>query len=296
MIQYNPKEWFTFIFKFHKADTFRQLFPLMFFIAVYCLVIVILEIEYFQLTDTSKLKNISIIHTLLGLALSMLLVFRTNTAYERWWEGRKMWGSLVNSSRNLALKLNAYPINKEDKIFFQLMIINYAYALKNHLRDTFLIDEFSSPQQNQFLLHPQKHVPNQIAAFMFQKVMELKKCQYLSDIDILFLNQELQNFSDVTGACERIKKTPIPFSYSVFIKKFIFFYVMTLPISGVLSLYWLVIPVVVFVFYALASLELIAEEIENPFGTDANDLPAEDICATIKKSVFDIFNTAENYK
>jgi putative membrane protein len=105
---------------------------------------------------------------------------------------------------------------------------------------------------------------------------------------MLYLNNELQNFTDVVGACERIKKTPIPFSYSVFIKKFIFFYVMTLPIGYIFALKWLVIPVVVLIFYALASLELIAEEIENPFGTDANDLPAEEICNTIKKSVQEI--------
>ena len=107
MISYNTKDWFTFIFKFHKADTFRQLFPLLITISIYSGIIVWLETYYWQLSESSYLKNIPIMHGLLGFVISMLLVFRTNTAYDRWWEGRKLWGSLVNNSRNLAIKLTA---------------------------------------------------------------------------------------------------------------------------------------------------------------------------------------------
>jgi putative membrane protein len=289
MIQYNPKDWFTFIFRLHKADTFRQLAPLMFFIAVYCAAVGYVELRFLKLGDNSYVKNVSLLHTLLGVALSMLLVFRTNTAYERWWEGRKLWGSLVNSSRNLSIKLSVMLVNKEDKIFFRTMIPNYAFAMKNHLRSLFIKNEFENNVSfNTSNIDEQKHVPNQIALAIFQRIHDIKKRGEISQEEMLYLNNELQNFTDVVGACERIKKTPIPFSYSVFIKKFIFFYVMTLPIGYVFSLKWLTIPVVILIFYALASLELIAEEIENPFGTDANDLPAEEICQTIKKSVQDI--------
>lgn len=289
MIQYNPKEWFTFIFKLHKADTFRQLAPLMFFIGVYCAVVGYVEIRVLKLDENSSIRNISLLHTLLGVALSMLLVFRTNTAYERWWEGRKLWGSLVNSSRNLSLKLNAMLINKTDKSFFRIMIPNYAFALKNHLRSVYLKNELHDADG--FLVNNidnHKHIPNQIANAIFQRVHTINKNGEMSHEQLLYINSELQNFTDVVGACERIKKTPIPFSYSVFIKKFIFLYVMTLPLGYVFALKWLIIPVVVLIFYALASLELIAEEIENPFGTDPNDLPADEVCATIKKSVEDI--------
>jgi putative membrane protein len=98
----------------------------------------------------------------------------------------------------------------------------------------------------------------------------------------------LQSFTEVCGACERIKNTPIPFSYSVFIKKFIFFYIMTLPFGYVFSMGYYVIPVVAFVFYVLASLELIAEEIEDPFGGDENDVPTEKIAQNIHKHVWEI--------
>lgn len=102
---------------------------------------------------------------------------------------------------------------------------------------------------------------------------------------MIILNAEVQSFTDICGACERIKNTPIPYSYSAFIKKFIFFYVMTLPFGYALSLGYYVVPVVVFIFYVLASLELISEEIEDPFGIDENDLPTHKIAQNIKKNV-----------
>jgi putative membrane protein len=126
---------------------------------------------------------------------------------------------------------------------------------------------------------------------LFKKTDELYKSGKISGHQLLYLNTELQSFTDVCGACERIKNTPIPYSYSAFIKKFIFFYVMTLPFSYTFILSYYVIPVVVFIFYVLASLELIAEEIEDPFGSDANDLPTEKIAANIKKHVDEIFVT-----
>ena len=106
MIDYNPKEWFKYIFYFQKADTVRKLTPLILTIGVYSAVVAYLLLIVWKFQDTTDLKNISIMHSLLGFVISMLLVFRTNTAYDRWWEGRKLWGSLMNSSRNLCLKIN----------------------------------------------------------------------------------------------------------------------------------------------------------------------------------------------
>ena len=114
MISYQPKEWIKFIFTAKRSDTIRQLVPFMLILAIYSLVVAYLELYYWQLSADNQLKNITVTHSLLGFVLSMLLVFRTNTAYDRWWEGRKLWGGLVNSSRNLAMKLNAL-LNHEDQ-------------------------------------------------------------------------------------------------------------------------------------------------------------------------------------
>jgi putative membrane protein len=286
MVQYNPKDWITFIFRFHKADTFRKLFPMMLLIGFYTGVIGYLEIEYWKLSQDSHVKNITIMHGMLGFVISLLLVFRTNTAYDRWWEGRKLWGSLVNNSRNLALKLSVIVQDDSDRIFFKKIIPNYASILHEHLKNEETSKVLFDGLDLEIDHH--KHRPNQVAKMMYHKVNDLYKSGAISGNQLIILNSELQSFTDVCGACERIKNTPIPYSYSAFIKKFIFFYVMTLPFGYVFSLGYYTIPVVIFIFYVLASLELIAEEIEDPFGSDVNDLPTEKIASTIKKQIEEI--------
>ncbi|GEL11332.1 putative membrane protein [Flavobacterium glycines] len=283
MISYNPKDWITFIFRFHKADTFRKLFPLIILIGIYSAAVAYLELEYWDLPDDSHVKNISMMHGMLGFVISLLLVFRTNTAYDRWWEGRKMWGALVNNSRNLALKLNAIIEDEKDRAFFRKIIPAYVSILNKHLKDEETGKQLS--EEISFPVNHHTHRPNQVAKMLFMKVNELYKSQKITGDQLIILNNEIQSFTDICGACERIKNTPIPYSYSVFLKKFIFFYVMTLPFGYVFNLGYFVIPVVVFIFYVLASLELIAEEIEEPFGHDDNDLPTTKIAANIKKHV-----------
>lgn len=293
MISYNPKEWFTFIFRFHKADTFRKLGPLLLGICVYSGIIAWLELEYWQLSEVSKVKNIPLMHSLLGFAISMLLVFRTNTAYDRWWEGRKLWGALTNNSRNLALKLAAIlpEHEKEHRSFFKKMIPAYAQALHIHLhKEKTRLSLFDDKEHGHLLkdIDDDKHVPNQLALLMYKHIHQLQEQGSIKAEHLYYLNSELQSFTDICGGCERIKNTPIPFSYSVFIKKFIFFYIMTLPFGYVFSMGYYVIPVVAFVFFVLASLELIAEEIEDPFGGDENDVPTEKIAQNIHKHIWEI--------
>lgn len=283
MVSYNTKDWFTFIFRFHKADTFRKLFPVMIAIGFYSGIVGYVEVEYWKLGEDSYVRNITIMHGMLGFVISLLLVFRTNTAYDRWWEGRKLWGALVNNSRNLALKLAAILKDEEDVAFFRNLIPNYAFVLNLHLKD-----EATSQQLNENLvidLDQEKHRPNQVAKLMFERINLLYINKKITGDQLIILNEELKSFTDICGACERIKNTPIPYSYSAFIKKFIFFYVMTLPFGYSFNLGYYVVPVVVFIFYVLASLELIAEEIEEPFGTDENDLPTQKISQNIQRHV-----------
>lgn len=293
MISYNPKDWFTFIFRFHKADTFRKLLPLIIGICMYAGIVAWLEMYVWKLSDTSHVKNIPLMHGLLGFAISMLLVFRTNTAYDRWWEGRKLWGSLVNNSRNLAMKL-ATMLPAEDKsqrAFFRKAIPAYAYALHNHLhKEQTRVELFDTEEHKPIFdsIDDTKHIPNQVALIMYRHIYQLHETNTISGEQLLFLKDEMQSFTDICGACERIKNTPIPFSYSVFIKKFIFFYIMTLPFGYVFQLGFYVIPVVAFVFYVLASLELIAEEIEDPFGGDENDVPTALIAKNIHRHISEI--------
>jgi ion channel-forming bestrophin family protein len=286
MINYNPKDWFTFIFRFTKADTFRRLLPLLLAVAVYAGIIAYLELNYLNLSDRLYIQNVGMMHNVLGFVISLLLVFRTNTAYDRWWEGRKVWGSMTNTCRNLAIKLQTLPLSAADRSYFKQIIPNYAFALRNSLRENENFSEIDPILD----LKPEKHLPNQIAANIYQKLTHLYTSQQIGREQYWLLSQDANTLTDLCGASERIKNTPIPFTYSVFIKKFIFFYVMTLPFGWVFSLGYFIIPVVIFILYALASLELIAEEIENPFGTDANDLPLDQICHNIQKHVGELLS------
>ena len=112
----------------------------------------------------------------------------------------------------------------------------------------------------------------------------------ITEEKLIVLNEELRSFTNIVGACERIKSTPIPFSYSTFIKRVILLYIITLPIGLVSDFKWATIPMVIFVFYAFAGLELIAEEIEDPFGKEDNDLPTDDIANRIKENLKEILN------
>lgn len=256
---------------------------MMLFIGAYSGIIAYFELEFWQLSANSHVKNIPLLHSTIGFVLSLLLAYRTNTAYERWWEGRKLWGSLVNNSRNLALKLSAYLGDDKDLIFFKKAIPTYADVLSKHLTNEEVSKELFEGLDLE--IDHQKHKPNQVAKALFQKANALYTSKKITGEQFYIINTELQSFTDICGACERIKNTPIPYSYSAFIKKFIFFYIMSLPFGFVFNLGYYVIPVVVFIFYVLASLELIAEEIEDPFGGDDNDLPTKKMAANIKKHV-----------
>src|SRR5690606_23532878 len=99
------------------------------------------ELNHLKLADTTYIKNVNMVHSLLGFVISLLLVFRTNTSYDRWWDGRKLLGSLVNVSRNLAIKINALQLSQDDKTFFKYAISKYAFALKEHLRERQYFDK-----------------------------------------------------------------------------------------------------------------------------------------------------------
>ena len=286
MISYKPSDWLNFLFSFHKSDTFRQLGVLMIALGLYAYGVRYVEKEYFHIDVNSEISKLTILHTILGTVMSLLLVFRTNTAYDRWWEGRKLWGSLVNNSRNLAIKLNAYLSDEDDRSYFRKLIPTFSEVLANHLMN----EEVSLMLFEGFDLEidHHKHKPNQVASLLFQRANNLYRAGKITGEQFIILSAELQSFTDICGACERIKNTPIPYSYNAFIKKFIFFFVMTLPFGFAFNLGYLVVPVVVFIFYVLASLELIAEEIEDPFGRDANDLPIEKISSNIKKHIEEI--------
>lgn len=286
MIKYNPKLWFKHIFNFHKSDTLYILWKELLIIGIFTTGLTYAHINY--LGETNVFKDMIGVYSLVGFVLSLLLVFRTNTAYDRWWEGRKKWGELVNNSRNLGIKISSMTENQEVRSFFSRMIPNYAFAMKEHLREEVIINELELTEQEKSEIEKVDHKPSYIAHAMYKKLNDLKITQDLSQEEFLSIDTNLKSFSDIIGACERIKNTPIPYSYSLFLKKFIFIYVVTLPLGFVSSFGYYTALIAVFIFYVLVSIEILAEEIEDPFGKDANDLATDDLAEKIKSNIKEI--------
>lgn len=289
MISYNPKTWFKFILTFHKEDTFRKLLPMLIAISLYSFAVACFEFLWWNVGDNTYVKNLSLLHNLLGFVLSLLLVFRTNSAYDRWWEGSIQWSSLITVSRNLSMKLNAILAvdDKKNRRFFVQVIPFFAFSLRDHLRfskDFTPMSFMDSPLELEEV-DKSMNKPVTIAQLMYSRIYSLQKEGKINGEQLLTIYPDVEKLNEICGACERIKNTPIPSSYSIFVKKFVYIYIMTLPFGFIFSLGFYVIPVVAFIFYVLASLEIIAEEIEDPFGDDANDIPTDKLAVSIKLHV-----------
>lgn len=234
------------------------------------------------------------IFSLLGVVLSILLVFRTNTAYDRWWEGRKQWGSLVNHTRSMAVMLEAaLPGGDADsRKFFARHIANFAISMKEHLRKGVKAEELDMTPEEVTSYQLADHKPNFFASLIYKRMHVIYKAGAFTDADLMNLRPHHDALLDTLGSCERIRKTPIPFSYSVYIKIFISAYGLMLPFGLYLDFGFYTVPLTMFIFFAMIGLELMAQEIEDPFGLDCNDLPTGDIAQTIRKNVAEILGVS----
>lgn len=286
MIIYNPKSWLSLIFSVHKSDTLRILWKPMIYMLLLTIVLAYLEMRY--LTEYTKyFEKIITVYQLIGFVISLLLVFRTNTAYDRWWEGRKQWGALTNATRNLVNLFSGVPLSVEDRGFLNRHLKNFPIALMHHLRKEDACEELNLTEEERRMLQTKKHQPYFISNLLTRKLMELKDKDIIDQSLFREFSRMLSVLMDVCGACERIKNTPIPYSYSLFFKKFIFIYLLTMPFAFVPSMGYYSCFITIFVFYVLMSIEVLAEEIEDPFGRDDNDLPMDTITINIGKAVDD---------
>lgn len=290
MIQYNPKGWYYLLTHNYSRHVMRTLRPALIFMALYSGAICYVVLDFFHLHEKEFHSTIAM-HSLLGIVLGLFLVFRTNSAYDRWWEGRKLWGSMVNNTRNLAHKMNAFlpREDKENRDYFTKMIPNFVVSVKENLRKGALVKDLE-PTGGDFpgQLEGVNHIPNRLSSMMYERVNDLYTRKVITGDQFFMADKELKEFSDILGACERIRNTPIPYSYSMYIKKFIFIYMITLPFGFVTITEYATIPIVVLTSFVLLTVELIAEEIEDPFGTDVNDLPTDELAIKIRDNVREI--------
>lgn len=284
---YVLKNWDWVVKQWWNSDTIWKIWPSVFAMIGYSSLIAWAELRWemdFMLHP--GFKNLPVFFSMIGFILSLLLVFRTNTAYERWWEGRKLWGNLINSSRNFASKLNACgdSVQESDRKYFQTAIPLFADALDKHLKSEKVRLELDELE----IHHDHKHPPLLIAQWVHQRIFTMHKDRKFDSFTFQLLIREVDQWMEICGSCERIKNTPIPYSYASFIRKFILGFCLMVPLGLVPTLGFIAIPVTTILYYALTSLEIIAEEIEEPFGNDPNDLPTQKMVETIQANVLDI--------
>src|SRR5690606_31093366 len=131
------------------------------------------------------------------------------------WEGRKQWGALVNNTRHAAIKINSLLPDGDEKNNFIQLISCFPMVLKNHLRDINEIDSLDLKDDLKNELIKYIHLPNGLTNLMYAQLNKWKTDKTISDVDILLIDKEIKSFVDILGACERIKNTPIPFSYTI---------------------------------------------------------------------------------
>lgn len=302
MINYNSKNWMEGISHFRSSYIIRKTLRSVLVVGAYtALVILIIDFLPFEV------KIDAVVFSLLGIFLSLLMSFRNSTAYDRYWEGRKQWGALINHTRGLAVIINGvFSQNEVQKAFYARSISAYVHALSEHLRDKEaheVIKTYSDIPEEKLMAI--RHVPNKIVNDMYARAESLFRDGFIEPAHLRNIKEETQSFLDIQGACERIKATPIPFSYNFFIKLFISVYVVAMPFVLAPAVMYYAIPVTMFVAYALIGLEYISVEIEEPFGLDCNDLPTLQLANKIEGNVHEILEVelthpikrqpAENY-
>lgn len=265
------------------SRTLGQVFGLALAMGVYALIPTLQEYYSPTMLDTSAQ-----FHAVLSLVLGWLLVFRTNTAYQRWWEARTLWGALVNASRNCAIKFTEIgTIAPESLAKVRKLLAAFPVALRVHLRGEI---DFNLPQEVRELAPRVQHVPLEIARQLYAIAADAKRQQQIDGDELRVLDAELLRLMDICGGCERILKTRIVKSYRVFARQCVLIFLATLPWGIANDFGFWTIPLTIITAYFMLGLEIVAEHVEEPFGYDDDDLDLESLCETISRSIREIFD------
>lgn len=234
-----------------------------------------------------------------SLVLGLLLVFRTNTSYERFWEGRKLWGNVVNLTRNLARQMwvsiqEKYPADHGAKVAAIRLLPAFAVALKLHLRSEAPNSELLGLiSEDQFAKLQIINNPPLEIAFWIADYLQTQQVQHkLHPYQLTACLEALDGLVDALGGCERILKTPMPLAYSIHLKQLLMLYCLALPFQMVDAVGWGTPFVVALISFTVFGIEAIGIEIENPFGDDPNDLPLDTICQTMGQNINDLISQA----
>jgi putative membrane protein len=278
MIDYDPHDWWFHFFAM-RGSMLTELVSRVLLCAVVATVVAVAAYHRVELAIPP------IGHTLVGVALGLLLVFRTNASYDRFWEGRKLWGCIVNASRNLMRAASAlYP---GEALLDELRgwARAFPYACMHALRGSKVVLPAGLPRDEETAVLAAVSPPVAVALRMSRAIKAARDRGLITDIQQMELDRNVGQLVDCIGGCERIHKTPLPFAYVVHLRRALVLYCVTLPFALVEPMRFWSILAVVLISFVLFGIEELGVEIEDPFGTDPNDLPLERICESIDKNL-----------
>ena len=300
MIVKEKVSWVWLLFHF-RGSSFMETWPRILTVTIAAMIVTYVELHYniqkYTLTTTPFL--------LIGVALGIFLGFRNSASYDKFWEGRKLFGALVNTSRNLTRQLcfltSDSKDNEEFRYFreiFVTRVIAYAHALRCHLRNENPAEEikkFLSPEDLTQILESSHH-PLAILQQLSRELAIARDRRWLNELNHLVMDAQINELTNILGSCERIKNTPIPFSYAVLIHRIVASYCFFLPFGLVETTGMLTPIVVLMISYAFFELDAIGDEIEDPFGLQPNDLPLAAITRNIEINLLELINNPDRPK
>lgn len=273
---HNLLTWVPHLFLFYKEKVFRKLLPIMVIIVIYAIVIA----HFFE---NATRYNFGQFHLIFSFILAIIISFRVNTSYARWWEARTLWGAITNNCRNLGLKFDAFVGLQQHQEFYELLR-KLPLLLKAHLRkenDELESELLSLGIHDVGAQHPLLFVTKRMYIILNQLRQENK----LQLEQYLVLDTHLANLNDTIGGCERIASTQVPPAFAFFVKQALLFYTLMFPFGWVETFGVLIIPMMVMIVYILLGLEILSEELEEPFGKGDNDLPLNSIAKNIARNI-----------
>jgi ion channel-forming bestrophin family protein len=281
MIQYDPHQWSKHLLDV-RGSMVREIGSRVLLVGLVAVVVALLHrfVRPMGFSDRP--------HALIGVALGLLLVFRTNAAYDRFWEGRKLWGGIVNASRNLVRSALAHVPAHEPALASSLLewAVAMPWAIMHSLRGQRALGPacgLPAAEREQALAS--QHVPLHVATRLTGLLRELRARGHVEPNLFVSLDGQVATLVDLTGGCERIHGTPLPFAYVVHLRRALVLYCATLPFALVDAFGSWSVLVTVVLSYVILGIEEIGVEIEDPFGGDDNDLPLQSICQRIEANL-----------
>jgi len=294
MKKYDPDQWRSHLFDI-RGSLVREICFRVAASVAWSVVVVILSRQQAWLHFNLNISPLP--HTLIGAALSLLLVFRTNSSYDRFWEGRKLWGAIVNDSRNLARSVTVL-LAADMRVAREIVQWNVAlvWAAANQLqgveRGPTTIEGL--PHDELAAMASSRQPWLQAARQITRRLRTAQSGGLITDIQYMYLDQNVQRLVDWIGGCQRIHNTPLPYAYMVHLRRALIVYVYTLPFVLVDMFAGWTVLVTLLLNYTLFGIEEIGVEIEDPFGHDENDLPLSQFCDTIERDLREMVETAGN--